>query len=126
MRKTKLKMKYLIALSLLLAITVFSYPYNWLLEKRLRDYGHEKIIDTFDQLDFSKSGEGKMGSLLKDLKAKRIYRREHGYYIILDQFMVESEGLFILDEESSFSPSQGTDPSYRKIDERLYWFQEKG
>lgn len=49
-----------------------------------------------------------------------------GLYIELGSRFIESWGLFILRSDSSFQPTRTTDPSYRLLEGRVYWYEVKG
>ena len=49
-----------------------------------------------------------------------------GVYIQQGSWLVEEWGVFIHRTGSNFRPSQGTDPSHRPLQGRVYWYEIKG
>jgi hypothetical protein len=65
---------------------------------------------------------------IRSLDPLAVYASPEGVYITTTQrsFDVEESGLFILPANSKFVPAWGTDPGYRALGGRFYWYEIKG
>lgn len=105
-----------------LGLLVSSYPYDWILEKRIHEIGVKNIIHAADELDQIH----KLPNEIESLKPVEILIEEEGVYIQLDGFFVTEEGIFIMRKSSDFNPEGRGDPYYRQIEGRLYWYYVTG
>lgn len=55
-----------------------------------------------------------------------VYRRPEGVYIRTWGYFVEEGGVFILDPDSSFAPSRGTDPSFEPVSGSVFTYHIRG
>lgn len=63
---------------------------------------------------------------VRGLRPQSVRLTADGLYIELGSQFVTSWGLFILRSDSPFQPTRTTDPSYRLLQERVYWYEVKG
>jgi hypothetical protein len=49
-----------------------------------------------------------------------------GVFIERGSFFVREWGWFVLPAASTFKPRAGTDPSFRQVHGRVYWYQIEG
>jgi hypothetical protein len=60
------------------------------------------------------------------LKPQAVYLRAEGLYIKTSSFFTEERGVFVLNPKSAFSPTHGTDPSYKLVTERVFVYRSAG
>ena len=101
---------------------IFAYPYHWVLENRVNEVGVQNIIQAADRLDQIHD----LPEEIELLKPVDILITDEGIYIQLDGFFVTAEGIFILRKSSSMHPENNSDPYYRNIEDRLYWYTITG
>ena len=65
-------------------------------------------------------------TVIQKLSPKSVKVSKDGVYVVLRSFFVTEQGLFLLPTNSPFQPSQGSDPSYRQLHERVYRYEIKG
>ncbi len=106
----------------ILALFVFCYPYNWLLKYRIEKFGFEQILKAADE----NNDLIKFENAIKGLSPKKVYRNGDGIFIKFDEFFVTEDGIFILDKNSTFKPQKGTDPSFKRLSNRLFWYHISG
>ena len=63
---------------------------------------------------------------VRRLRPRSVRLTADGMYIELGSRFVASWGLFILRSGSQFQPTHTTDPSYRLLQGRVYWYEVKG
>lgn len=63
---------------------------------------------------------------VQSLSPRRVYVSEEGVYICIYTRYVTESGFFILSAISPYNPSSQGDPSYQKIQERIYWYDIQG
>lgn len=49
-----------------------------------------------------------------------------GVYVVRRSFFVTEEGVFLLPTKSAFQPTSQGDPSYRQLQQQVYWYEIKG
>ena len=101
---------------------VSSYPFDWILEKRIYETGVANIIHAADEL----YQVDELPNEIESLKPVDVLIKEEGVYIQLDRFFVTEEGIFILRQSSNFNPEGRGDPYFRQIEGRLYWYYVTG
>ena len=63
---------------------------------------------------------------MRQFRPESIRVAPEGVYLRTGEFFVTEWGIFILSPRSSFQPTKGTDPSYRPLADRIYWYEIKG
>jgi hypothetical protein len=63
---------------------------------------------------------------LRDLEAQNVCVRANGLMITKYMFFVEAEGLFIVFDGAELPKEDGGDPAFRRLSDRIYWFQFTG
>lgn len=63
---------------------------------------------------------------VRQLRPQYVWVTQDGVYIERGSFFVGSWGVFVLRTGSSLQPGRGTDPSYRALCSRVYWYEIKG
>lgn len=61
-----------------------------------------------------------------DFDPDSVYRSPEGVYIATWDFFVEEGGVFLLDPQSSFAPSRGTDPAYEPVAGNVFTYHIRG
>lgn len=60
------------------------------------------------------------------LEPQAVYLRAEGLYIKTSSFFTEERGVFVPNPESAFSPTHGTDPSYKPVTDRVFVYRRAG
>ena len=60
------------------------------------------------------------------LKPQAVYLRAEGLYIKTSSFFIEERGVFVLNPESGFSPTHGTDSSYKPVTDHVFVYWRAG
>ena len=63
---------------------------------------------------------------VRQLRPHSVRVTPDGVYIERGSFIVEEWGVFIHRTGSTLRPSAGTDPSFRPLQGRIYWYEIKG
>jgi hypothetical protein len=63
---------------------------------------------------------------VRHLRPQSVWTTPDGVYIERGSRFVESWGVFVHRSRSTFRPSPGTDPGFRPIQGRVYWYEIKG
>jgi hypothetical protein len=62
----------------------------------------------------------------RSIAPKQVQIDKYGVSLVTRSFFVESEGLYIVFEGAAPPEEREGDPSFRKLSERVYWFQYTG
>lgn len=63
---------------------------------------------------------------VQQLRPQAVKVTPDGVYIEQRTRFAESQGVFVLRSGSTFQPANGTDPSFRPLRGRVYWYEVKG
>ena len=60
------------------------------------------------------------------LKPVVVYLRAEGLYITTSSFFTEERGVFVLNPDAGFTPTQGSDPSYKPVGHGVFVYRVAG
>lgn len=103
-------------------------------ETLLRKVDTQRLLGDADILWETKHPAQGISELLKaewtapilSIKPDRVLVDESGVYLEMNSYMMRASGIFLLPTSSGFQPKKGTDPSYHKLQERIYAYQIEG
>lgn len=65
-------------------------------------------------------------SSIQQLAPAQVHVRPEGLYLMFRRRFVQEWGVFILRSSSDFTPQEGTDPSFKRVKDRLYRYHIAG
>ncbi len=60
------------------------------------------------------------------LKPEAVYLRAEGLYIATSSFFTKERGVFVLNPTAGFTPTQGSDPSYKPVGHGVFIYRVEG
>jgi len=60
------------------------------------------------------------------LKPEAVYLRAEGLYITTSSFFTNERGVFVLNPTAGFTPTQGSDPSYKPVGHGVFVYRVAG
>jgi len=117
--------------ALALAVTFYTYPWSWVMDRRVAKLGTENIVMSFDSWAKAphKNGKIPVNTLpldLASLKPVGAIKRDDGLYLVLKAFFVEESGIFVENPDRSTARELHTDPSFVRLGPRVYRYRIKG